>query len=137
MNSFCCMFNCLFFGVFFLPQTTRSELLCLCDAFMERLSVTEVLHESEKELLKENYKSTRADVNKLFNEKMLSLSGLRMTEGNLRSIGKWLVQFKEVISNDSLCTQCRSLNDCQVFLMVGPIYSFSVQCFFDHAICEI
>ena len=101
--------------------------MCLCDAFMERLDGTDSLQKNEKDLLKTKCKSTSTQVNQLVNKKLSALNGMRMTEENLRSIGKWLIQFHEVISNDSLCSQCRSLQDCEVFLKVSLYFNLLLQ----------
>ena len=113
--------------LYFVLKATRSELLCLCDAFMERLDGTDSLQKNEKDLLKTKCKSTSTQVNQLVNKKLSALNGMRMTEENLRSIGKWLIQFHEVISNDSLCSQCRSLQDCEVFLKVSLYFNLLLQ----------
>ena len=103
---------------------------------MERLDGTDSLQQSEKDLLKAKCKSTSNEINQLVNKKLSALNGMRMTEENLRSIGKWLIQFHEVVSDDSLCSQCRSLQDCEVFLKVSCLLIL-LFCIFFHVLCEL
>lgn len=41
-----------------------------------------------------------------------------MKEQNLKAIGKWLLQFHDVLNDESLVDQCKDVKDCELYIEV-------------------